>query len=486
MSGVVATFAGIPKGHTMNGEPSEKLLTRTYRFKLYPKRASEELLLDYWHKGCTLFNLCVEQRDRATKLGQIVHLTDLYEYQNYMREARKSGVEDVEHPLGQIPRFVKRDEEGKVIRHAELREDKRGAKSIQSTQAGELRLAAGWHDKLAWKPFQAVVQQLDDAWQNFYRKHTKHPPSYRSRHENPSINFPSGSLKIAKYLNSNRILLPQPQGRRGVSGAMVRIKYTGAPEAVQQYLHEGHSKITRDKSGQWWLHILYKGIPSASLFPNEVPIRSVGIDLGITHLVTTSDGQYFPNVRAYGAAEANLVKTDKAISRLIKTYLRHAGYKNVTANIKRYRREALKSSKGRALLEKRNRQHIKVKRQRRLNADVVVNYLTNNYNYIAMEDLNIKGMIKSRLAKQISDASWGIFKERLAKRCKDRGIVLEFVPAAFTSQTCNVCGHKEKNNRCGSKFLCLKCGHNEDADVNAARNILERGQGAQLLTQQAA
>jgi len=254
----------------------------------------------------------------------------------------------------------------------------------------------------------------------------------------------------------------------------VRMHYKGIPEGLEPYRNVEFVEIKRSNDGQWWAHFVFKKAPVFITHPKEDTGRSVGIDLGITHLVTTSDGQHFANVRAYRDAQSKLAKTDQAISRLVKTWLRHRDYKQVEANITRYRREALSSNRGRALSKQRIRQHAKVKRMRKDAAAKAVHALVMNYDFIAMEELNIKGMAKGRLSKHIMDAGWGIFKKMLQDRCKELGVELVTVNPAYTSQTCHACGHTAKDNRNGSAFVCRKCAHTEDADVNGAKNILAR------------
>ena len=70
---------------------------------------------------------------------------------------------------------------------------------------------------------------------------------------------------------------------------------------------------------------------------------------------------------------------------------------------------------------------------------------------------------------------WGLFATQLGYKLDWRGGHLITVPAAYTSQTCAVCGHVHADNRQGEDFRCRACGHTDHADVNAAKNILAAG-----------
>ena len=117
--------------------------------------------------------------------------------------------------------------------------------------------------------------------------------------------------------------------------------------------------------------------------------------------------------------------------------------------------------------------------------------LTDENNLIVVEDLNIKGMTasasgtteepgknvkqKSGLNRSILERGWGTFVEKLEYKSELKGGELVKVDPKNTSRMCSVCGYvDEKNRKTQDKFLCLQCGHKEHADVNAAKNILNR------------
>ena len=98
-------------------------------------------------------------------------------------------------------------------------------------------------------------------------------------------------------------------------------------------------------------------------------------------------------------------------------------------------------------------------------------YLAKTYSIVYREDLNISGMIQSKLAKHIADVSWGTFFNLLEYKTN----VVKVNPA-YTSQKCSKCGHTCKENRkTQSIFECVSCFYVENADKNASLNILELG-----------
>lgn len=118
--------------------------------------------------------------------------------------------------------------------------------------------------------------------------------------------------------------------------------------------------------------------------------------------------------------------------------------------------------------------------------------LANEHPVIAIEDLKVKAMTassrgtiakpgknvkaKSGLNRSILDTAWSDFARQLGYKLQARGGALVRVPAAYTSQACSACGHIDKLNRASqARFKCVACGHAENADVNAAKNILAAG-----------
>jgi putative transposase len=84
---------------------------------------------------------------------------------------------------------------------------------------------------------------------------------------------------------------------------------------------------------------------------------------------------------------------------------------------------------------------------------------------------------KAGLNRAILDQGWGEFRRQLEYKMAWSGAILLAVPAHHTSQTCPCCGHIAQENRVKqAEFLCVDCGHAENADVVAAINVLERGQ----------
>jgi putative transposase len=105
----------------------------------------------------------------------------------------------------------------------------------------------------------------------------------------------------------------------------------------------------------------------------------------------------------------------------------------------------------------------------------VSKWLVENYDLIAHENLNVKGMSQRRLAKSIMDAAWGILLFQLAYKAEEAGVHVVAVNPRGTSQRCSGCSEVVKKTLSQRSHSCPKCGLELGRDHNAARNILSLG-----------
>ncbi len=177
----------------------------------------------------------------------------------------------------------------------------------------------------------------------------------------------------------------------------------------------------------------------------EATGRNVGIDLGLAHFYTDSEGTTVENPR-------HLRRSEQALKRLHQRVL-----------------SKVKGSKNRAKARgKLARKHLKVGRQRRDFAVKAARALIMSNDVIAYEDLRVSNLVKNRrLAKSISDAGWRAFVTWLEYLAQVYGKVVVAVPPAYTSQDCSGCAERT--------HVCPRCMAVLDRDHNAARNILALG-----------
>ncbi|MDE0612360.1 MAG: transposase [Gammaproteobacteria bacterium] len=220
----------------------------------------------------------------------------------------------------------------------------------------------------------------------------------------------------------------------------------------------------RYECGNWYAYLTYEVQAEASL-PHS--IKEVGIDRNIAEgrLAVLSDGT------KHGGPDLALKVTRR----------------------KRYQRKMARQVKGsnrRKVTKVRLQKAFQAERFARLNwAHHVSKGIASEYDVAYVEKLNIRGMTKSAkgtkqkpgknvksksgLNRQILASAWGTLE-----LCLNYKMEVRKVPPAYTSQTCHLCGHVDKDSRKKTDFKCTACGHADDADVNAALNILASGNRA--------
>ena len=189
----------------------------------------------------------------------------------------------------------------------------------------------------------------------------------------------------------------------------------------------------------------------------------IGIDLGIKTLATVSDGTIVPNIKAFRRVRIlnkRLKRLQRKVSR--KYLINKCNKHNKTKNIIKLER--------RIKLIHRSLKNIRINHIRKFVSELV----KKQPQYIAIEDLNVKGMMRNKhLAKDIANCSFYIIKEHLIRKAKERNIVVRLVDRFYpSSKTCSNCGSYKKDLKLSQRvYHCNSCQKEIDRDFNASRNI---------------
>lgn len=181
--------------------------------------------------------------------------------------------------------------------------------------------------------------------------------------------------------------------------------------------------------------------------------RTIGLDVGLMHFYTDSDGNTVENPRHLRKSERSLKKLNRRLSK------------------------TQKGSKNRVKARNRlSRKHLKVSRRRKDFAVKLARCVIQSNDLVAYEDLSVRNMVKNRkLSKSISDAAWTAFRNWVEYFGKVFGVATVAVPPHYTSQNCSNCGKVAKKSLSQRTHICPHCGFVLERDGNAARNILELG-----------
>ena len=204
------------------------------------------------------------------------------------------------------------------------------------------------------------------------------------------------------------------------------------------------------QADRWFVNLSLEdtSVPSLKIdvAPNEA--NTIGIDVGLKDFLVTSTGEVVPIPQYYRKAEAKLKRCQRKFSRKKKG-----------------------SNRRKKAVAKVAKQHKKVANKRKdFHYKTVINLLTQGQ-VIAVEDLNIKGLAKSKLAKSINDAGWATFISILGVKAESAGQLVIAVNPHNTTQTCSGCGVKVPKTLADRIHDCGHCGLKLGRDHNAAINI---------------
>jgi putative transposase len=293
---------------------------------------------------------------------------------------------------------------------------------------------------LSEAPAVALQQKLNDlevAYSNFFQKRAKYPRFKKKvsgggfRLVGTAFRIREGQLYVAKCKDPLRVRWSRPLPK-GSTPTSITIK------------------LNSDQT--WHVSILCE---DASIQPLPHTNKQVGLDMGVTALVTTSDGEKINNSKPYKKARKKLAHQQRKLAR-----------KKLGSN-NRFKAKVKLA---------RTHQHISNIRKDQLHK--LTTRLVHENQVIAVEDLSVRNMMKNHcLAGSIADSGWWTLRSMLEYKCKWYGRELLVVDRWFpSSKTCSHCGHVvEKMQLSVREWICPVCGTDHDRDINAAQNILAAG-----------
>ncbi len=290
-----------------------------------------------------------------------------------------------------------------------------------------------WLKGVNSQTLQQSLMNLETAYGNFFRKKSKFP-SFKKKTNHQSFRIPQNIS-----LDEKRLYIPKFKN--------------GIPITLHRKL-EGNIKsvtISKTPTDKYFASILME-VPKKS---KPKTGKSVGIDLGITDFIVTSDGEKIKNPNFNRSLKQKLSKASKHLSRK-------------TKGSNRYKRQRKKVAKI----------HEKITNSRKDFQHKLSTRLLTEYDMISLESLAVKNMVKNRnLSYSISDSSWSSFVSMLEYKAKWYGKKVNNIDRFYpSSKTCSGCDYIiDKLPLSVRKWQCPRCGENHDRDVNAAKNIHRQG-----------
>ena len=306
-----------------------------------------------------------------------------------------------------------------------------------------------WLNECGSQSLQMALRELDNSYQRFFKQLGGYPNFKSKKNNHQSFTAPQ-NIKI----ENNKTYLP----KFTKDGIKTKFHREIPKDAILK-----QATISRTNN-QYFISILVD-----DNIPTPKPIKAknaVGLDVGTETLITTSDYVKYPNLRHTKKYEQKLKKLQKALSK--KQHSRKKG--DTTPKSNNYLKQ----------LKKVQKIHTKIYNSRKDYLHKISNEITNQYDIICLESLNVKGMVKNkRLSKSISDAAWGEFMRQLEYKATWKGKTIIKISKWFpSSQICSNCGTSTgKKPLHVRKFVCPHCNTSHDRDVNASINIRNYGLG---------
>jgi putative transposase len=292
-----------------------------------------------------------------------------------------------------------------------------------------LRQEFAWLKASHSQVLQQSLKDLETAYQRFFKKESGYP-QFKRKSQRQSARYPQGmkwDLEIEQtYLP--KIGWIKTVFHRPVQGQVRNLTVSMTP------------------TGKFFVSFMTRCEIPVPAYEGNV----IGIDLGLKHFLTTSNGQKIENPRHLQKAQKRLKRRQRELSRK----------QNGSKSRERTRRKLEKT-------------HEKVSNQRQDFLHKLSYQLVNESQVIRLETLNIKGMMQNhRLAGAIGSASWHEFIRQLEYKGKRYDCLLEFAPPFYpSSKLCSVCGYHAELSLSERVWTCPDCGTKHDRDINAAINI---------------
>ncbi|MCY7359445.1 MAG: transposase [Rudanella sp.] len=318
-----------------------------------------------------------------------------------------------------------------------------------SAQLTDLKKECEWLKEVNSQSLQSALLNLDIAYSNFF-KGTADFPTFKKKNRKQSFQCPQNVV-----VDFTKGTIDLPKFKEPIKAVFHRT-FTGSVRTVT---------ISRTPTGKYFASVL---VDTAAVIPTKAPVErstSVGVDLGIKTFAVLSDGTEYANPK----------HLNQSIDRL-----------------KVLQRRASKKKKGSNNRKKANRKvavlHEKIANQRKDFLHKASDAITKRYDTVVLEDLAVANMVKNpgrsgvpgephKLARSISDAGWGMFRQFVEYKSEWRGKnVLTIGRFEPSSKLHNTCGYINKDLLSSDReWICPNCNELVSRDLNASINILNFG-----------
>jgi putative transposase len=405
----------------------KNIMLKTYKYRLYLTKKQTETLqwtLDHCRE---LYNAALQERRDAYNIS-------VRQHPNYYDEEACKELASA-HAIGY---------------------------SSQCAELPEIKETREEYTRIHSQVLQDVLRRVDKAMKAFFKRvrNGQKPgyPRFQGEGRYDSFTYPQAGFSLT---HDNRLCL----SKIGTIKIKMHREVTGRVKTC-----------TVKREGEYW----YVCFTCEGETAQKLPFTdlAVGIDMGLLHFATNSNGDTIEKPRHFRKSHGLLKKRQQRLSSKKKS-----------------------SNRRKKAAQKVARTHRKIRNQRYDFHHKAAHQLVSTYETIVFEDLSIHNLVKrpkpkqdengkylpngasakSGLNKSIQDAGWASFIELVEYKAACAGVTVYKVNPRKTSQICSACGHEGEHKDLSVRtFICIHCGLVLDRDVNAAINILNRGLGRSL------
>lgn len=307
-----------------------------------------------------------------------------------------------------------------------------------------------WINNCGSKARKKAIQNAETAYRRFFKGQSKFPRFKKKNKCDVKLYFPKnnkGDWKVDRH----RIMIPTLKN--------VRLKEYGYIPVGSKIISGTVSK----KANRYYVSVII----DTEIIPQENANQGIGIDVGVKDFAICSNKQTYKNInktQRVKKVEKKLLREQKRLSRK---------YESLKIRNKKEKGEATRQNIQKQIVK------VQILHQRLTNIridyinKVVSNVVRNKPSYIAIEDLNVKGMMRNKhLSKAVAQQKFNEFRTKLTNKCNALGIELRIVDRFYpSSKLCHKCGSIKKDLKIKDRIFNCDCGYVEDRDYNASLNL---------------
>lgn len=309
-----------------------------------------------------------------------------------------------------------------------------------------------WIKDVSSKSTKQSIMNAEKAFKRFFKQQSQFPKFKKKNKSDVKMYFVKTDAKMIIQCERHRIKIP--------TLGWVRLKEKGYIP-TNKIIKSGTVSC---KAGRYYVSVI---VEEPEIIKPRLNDFGIGIDLGIKDFAVCSNDATYKNInktQQIKKLEKQLKREQRKLSRKYESLKKRSKNKKGEATRQNIQKQIHKVQKIHQRLDSIRTDYIN---------KVVNSMVKTKPNYITIEDLNVKGMMKNRhLSKAVAQQNFYLFRVKLKNKCRQNGIELRIVDRFYpSSKTCHECGSIKKNLKLSDREYICECGYREDRDYNASLNL---------------